>query len=80
MARKGVSLHKATDLVPFWYSQTGTILGTFLFLFLEIAGKDPELVDGTSQWLDFRDTYDNTYSGVISSVLKMMRRRPREFT
>ena len=66
-----------------WYlfgTQTGTILGTFPFLFLETAGKDPELVDGTSQWLDFRDTYDNAYSGFISSVLKMMRRRPREFT
>ena len=80
MDRKGVSLHKATDLVPKRYSQTGTILGPFLFLFLETAGKDPEFVDGTSPWLDFRDTYDNAYSGFISSLLKMMRLRPRKFT
>ena len=79
LGRKGVSLHKATDMVPKRYSQTGIILVTFLFLFLETAGKDPELVDGTSQWLDFKDTYNNAYSGFISSVLMMMRLRPRDF-
>ena len=80
LGKKGVSFHKATDMVPKRYSQTGIILVIFLFLFLETAGKDPELVDGTSQWLDFKDTYNNAYSGFISSVLKMMRLRPREFT
>lgn len=64
---------------PVWQRcpQAGTVLVRCLLLFLKQQER-PEDVNGTRQWLNFRETYDKAYSGFINSILKMVKWRPRE--